>query len=82
MKKEEVQYSNCDNNKWEQEVKCEKSGKSGVVYRESPPDSLNKGVSYIGYGGYEIGNDGGTSKGHLSSGEDVSYKRSYYYKKE
>lgn len=45
------------NNKWEEEMECEESGQSGIVYGEASSDSLNQGVSYVGDSGKEVGNN-------------------------
>lgn len=37
--------------KGKQEMEGKESGKSGIVYREASPNSLNEGSAYIGYSG-------------------------------
>jgi len=39
-------------------------------------------LAYIGDGGEKVCNDSGTSKGHLSPGQDVAYKGGYHYEEE
>lgn len=39
-------------------------------------------MAHVGDGGEKVCNDSGTSKGHLSSGQDVAHKGGYYYEKE
>lgn len=43
-------------------MECEESSEGGVVYRETSPDSLDEGVSYVGDSGEKISNDCSTSK--------------------
>lgn len=70
--------SNDDEGK--KEVECEKSGQGGIVHREAASDSLNQGFSNVRDGGKKVSNNGGASKRHLSSWEDIADKCGYYNK--
>lgn len=59
-------------------MECEEPCECGIVYREATSDSLNKGAADVRDCRKEISDDSGTSKGHLSSWEDVSNEGSHH----
>ena len=59
-------------------MKCKKSGQGGIVHGEAASDSLHEGLASVGHSGEKVGNNGSPSKGHLTSGENVTYKGGYY----
>lgn len=70
----------CDNER-EKEVECKESGKGCIIYRKATSDSLDEGAPNVGDCGKEVGNDGCTSKGHLSSRKYVTNESRHHYKK-
>jgi len=82
MEEDKVNHGYGGDNEWEEEVECEKSAKSSVIYGEAASDSLYQSFAHVGYGREKVCNDGCTSEGHLSSGQHVAYKGGHYYEKE
>jgi len=62
MEKEEVEDCYCGDNKGEEKVKGKESSEGGVIYGEATSDSFDEYGSYIGDGGEEVSNDGGSSE--------------------
>lgn len=79
MEKNQVNHGYGSDDERQQEVECEKAGKCGVIYREATPDSLNECAADIGDGREQVRNDGGASKGHLPSREDVANEGSHHH---
>lgn len=69
----------CDD-EWEEEMEGKESGESCVVYGEPTSDPLYEGVTNIGKGREQVGNDGSTSKRYLASWEYIANKGGYHGK--
>lgn len=78
VQENEVNHSHGSDDEWEQEVECEESRESSIVYREATSDSLNKGAANVRDCRKKVSDNSGTSKGHLSSREDVPNESSHH----
>lgn len=63
-----MNYRHGCNYEGEEEMESKEACQGCIIYGEAAPNSLNKGVAYVGDSGEEVCNNRGASEGHLASG--------------